>query len=252
MALIIQWAIFLWVIRSLIMDFSTKLLEAKLVKRYKRFLADVVFSDGKKNTIYCPNPGSMIGLKENGCKVWVQKAENPKAKFSLVWKLVENSDGTLVCIDTQIANKIVFEALFHHKIPGLENYTEIITEPKIGDRSRLDFLVNFQDRPSCYLEVKSVTLSRLPGIAEFPDSVTSRGSKHLKLLTEIKSRGFRAIQLYVVQRNDANFFKIAEDIDQDYNESFVQAKSLGVEIKPFRSEITTSDISLGSFSPKLL
>ena len=234
------------------MDFSSKLLEANLIKRYKRFLADVLFLDGNQMTIYCPNPGSMTGLNQEGIKVWVQRSENPKAKFSFVWKLAENEDGNLVCIDTQIANKIVLEALTHSKIPGLEHYTEIISEPKIDDRGRLDFLLHFKDKESCYLEVKSVTLSRTSDIAEFPDSVTSRGSKHLRLLAEVKSMGFRAIQLYVIQRTDTNFFKIAKDIDHDYHKFFMQAKSFGVEIKAFRSEITTKDIRLGSFIPIIL
>ena len=234
------------------MDFSSKLLEANLVKRYKRFLADVLFLDGKQMTIYCPNPGSMNGLSQEGLKVWIQRAENPKAKFSFVWKLAENEDGHLVCIDTQVANKIVLEALSLRNISGLENYTEIIPEPKIDDRGRLDFLLHFKDKESCYLEVKSVTLSRTSDIAEFPDSVTSRGSKHLRLLGELKSMGFRAIQLYVIQRMDTNFFRIAKDIDSDYHKFFMEAKSLGVEIKAFRSEITTKDIRLGSFKPIIL
>ena len=234
------------------MDFPSKLLEANLVKRYKRFLADVIFLDGNQMTIYCPNPGSMTGLIQEGKKVWVQRAENSKAKFSFVWKLAEDDDGNLVCIDTQVANKIVLEALSLSKIPGLENFAEIIPEPKIDDRGRLDFLLHFKDKESCYLEVKSVTLSRTSDIAEFPDSVTSRGSKHLRLLAELKSMGFRAIQLYVIQRTDTNFFKIARDVDQDYYNYFMEAKSLGVEIKAFRSEITTKDIQLGSFSPMLL
>ena len=234
------------------MDFSSKLLEANLVKRYKRFLADVIFLDGNQMTIYCPNPGSMTGLSQEGLKVWIQRAENPKAKFSFVWKLAEDDNGNLVCIDTQVANKIVLEALLLSKIPGLENYTEIISEPKIDGQGRLDFLLHFKDKESCYLEVKSVTLSRTSDIAEFPDSVTSRGSKHLRLLAEVKSMGFRAIQLYVIQRMDTNFFKIAVDIDQEYYRLFMEAKSLGVEIKAFRSEITTKDIRLGSFKLTLL
>ena len=234
------------------MDFSSKLLEANLVKRYKRFLADVIFLNGNQMTIYCPNPGSMTGLTKEGLKVWVQRSENPKAKFPFVWKLAEDCDGNLVCIDTQVANKIVLEALSLSKIPGLENFTEIISEPKIVDKGRLDFLLHFKDKESCYLEVKSVTLSRTSDVAEFPDSVTTRGSKHLRLLAKMKSIGFRAIQLYVIQRMDTNFFKIANDIDQDYHRFFMEAKSLGVEIKAFRSEITTKDIRLGSFNPILL
>ena len=234
------------------MDFTSELIEAKLVRRYKRFLADVIFLDGNSSTVYCPNPGSMLGLIEKGTKIWVQKAKNPKAKLPFVWKLVEREDGTLVCIDTQIANEIVFEALSRKIIPGLENYEKIISEPKMEDGSRLDFLVKSMDCESCFLEVKSVTLSRSFGLAEFPDSVTSRGAKHLRLLANLKSKGIRAIQLYVVQREDATYFKIAKDIDEVYQEAFEHAKRVGVEVLVFRSEITKKGIKLSVFSPSVL
>ena len=234
------------------MDFTSELIEAKLVRRYKRFLADVIFLDGSPSTVYCPNPGSMLGLIEKGTKIWVQKAKNPKAKLPFVWKLVEREDGTLVCIDTQIANEIVFEALSRKKIPGLENYEKIISEPKMEDGSRLDFLVKSMDCESCFLEVKSVTLSRSFGLAEFPDSVTSRGAKHLRLLANLKSKGIRAIQLYVVQREDATYLKIAKDIDEAYQEAFEHAKRVGVEVLAFRSEITKKGIKLSVFSPSVL
>ncbi len=234
------------------MKFHPDLIEAKLVRRYKRFLADVIFMDGIQRTVYCPNPGSMLGLIEKDNKIWVQRSKNLKAKLPFVWKLVELANGTLICIDTQVANKIVYEALSLHKIPGLENYKEIIPEPTMSDGSRLDFLVKLQDRKPCFLEVKSITLSRSVSLAEFPDSITSRGVKHLRLLAEVKSQGFRAIQLYVVQRMDANYFQIAKDIDQSYSKAFEYAKLAGVEILIFRSEITTKGISLGPFRPLFL
>ena len=234
------------------MDFTSELIEAKLVRRYKRFLADVIFLFFNPSTVYCPNPGSMLGLIEKGNKIWLQEAKNPKAKLPFVWKLVEREDGTLVCIDTQIANEIVFEALSRKKIPGLEHYEKIISEPKMEDGSRLDFLVKFTDNKPCFVEVKSVTLSRAFGIAEFPDSVTSRGTKHLRLLANLKSKGFIAIQLYVIQREDATFFQIAKDIDEGYQEAFEHAKRAGVEVLTFRSEITKKRIKLSSFSPSVL
>jgi len=227
------------------MKFSSCLVEAKLVRRYKRFLADVILRDGTQKTVYCPNPGSMLGLIEEGSKIWLQKTENPKAKLSLVWKLVEFEDGIFVCIDTQIANKLVFEALSLHKIPGLENHKEIIPEPKIENGSRLDFLIKFKDKKPCFLEVKSITLSRNYGIAEFPDSITSRGAKHLRLLAQLKSNGFRSVQLYVIQRTDAQYFQIAKDIDPNYYKDFEYAKKIGVEIMAFTSEITKKEIQLG-------
>ena len=234
------------------MNFPSRLIEAKLIKRYKRFLADVISEDGIKRTVYCPNPGSMHGLIEEGNKIWLQRAENKKAKFSFVWKLVEIKDGTLVCIDTQIANKIVFEALSLRRIPGLKNCSEIIAEPKIENGSRLDFLIKFKHDCPCYLEVKSVTLSREAGVVEFPDSVTSRGEKHLRLLMQLKSNGFRAIQLFIIQRTDANYFKIAKDIDQRYYQAFEEAKLAGVEFLFFTSEITTKEIIFGHSKPLFL
>ncbi len=234
------------------MDFTSELIEAKLVRRYKRFLADVIFPDGTLTTVYCPNPGSMLGLTEKGNKIYLQKAKNPKAKLPFVWKLVERGDGTLVCIDTQIANEVVFEALSLGKIPGLENCERIISEPKMVDGSRLDFLVKFKGHDSCYLEVKSVTLSRVSGLAEFPDSMTARGTKHLRLLADLKSKGFRAIQLYIVHRQDAVYFQIAKDIDEDYYLALEHAKNAGVEVLVLRSEITTKGIELGPVSPSFL
>ncbi len=234
------------------MKFSSSLIEARLVKRYKRFLADVAFPDGMQETVYCPNPGSMQGLVAKGSKIWLQAAENPKAKLAFVWKLVEIEDGTLVCIDTQIANKIVFEALLLSKIPGLENYEKIRPEPKVEDGSRLDFLVDLKEQQSCFLEVKSITLSRTQGVAEFPDSVTQRGAKHLRILAKKRLEGFKAIQLYVVQRTDSCSVKIAKDIDKGYHEAFCNAKLSGVDILVFSSEITTGEIRLGSFRPSFI
>ena len=234
------------------MDFHSELIQGKLVQRYKRFLADVTFRDGIQRTVYCPNPGSMLGLIKKGNKVWLQRAGNSKAKYPYVWKLVELDSGTLVCIDTQLANKIVYEALLLRKIPGLKDYQEIVPEPKIEGGSRLDFMLNFRNKQPCYLEVKSITLSRVSGLVEFPDSVTSRGAKHLKILKELKLNGFRAIQLYLIQRTDASHFQIAKDIDEAYHQAFEDAKQVGVEVVVFKSDITKMGINLGTFKPLLL
>ena len=234
------------------MQFSSTLIEAKLLKRYKRFLADVLFKNGEKKTVYCPNPGSMLGLTEKNTKIWLEKSNNKNSKYDFIWRLVEVNDGDLICIDTQIANKIIYENLLERKIPELKKYKEIIPEPKIVDGSRLDFLLKSNGEKSCFIEVKSSTLSRLPHISEFPDSVTLRGSKHLSLLTHLKNNGFRAIQIYIVQRSDTNCFKIAKDIDKKYFKSFQIAKNSGVEILVLKSLISNNGIKLSKKRLSLL
>ena len=226
------------------MQFSSTLIEAKLIKRYKRFLADVILKNGEKKTVYCPNPGSMLGLTQKNTKIWLQKSINKNSKYKFIWRLVENSKGKLICIDTQMANKIVYENLLKRNIPELKKYEEIISEPKVTDGSRLDFLLKSKGEKSCFIEVKSSTLSRFPNISEFPDSVTSRGSKHLSLLANLKNDGFRAIQIYLIQRNDTNCFKIAKDIDHQYFKSFQIAKKSGVEILILQSLISYDGIEL--------
>ena len=226
------------------MQFSSSLIEAKLIKRYKRFLADVILKNGEKKTVYCPNPGSMLGLTQKNTKIWLQKSINKNSKYKFIWRLVESNTGKLICIDTQMANKIIYENLLKRKIPELKKYEEIILEPKVTDGSRLDFLLKSRSEKSCFIEVKSSTLSRFPNISEFPDSVTLRGSKHLSLLTNLKNDGFRAIQIYLIQRSDTNCFKIAKDIDKQYFKSFQIAEKSGVEILILQSLISYDGIEL--------
>ena len=226
------------------MQFSSTLIEAKLLRRYKRFLADVIFKSGEKKTVYCPNPGSMLGLTDKNTKIWLQESISKNSKYKFIWRLVESNTGKLICIDTQMANKVVYENLLKREIPELKRYKEIISEPKVADGSRLDFLLKSKGEKSCFIEVKSSTLSRFPNISEFPDSVTSRGSKHLSLLTNLKNDGFRAIQIYLIQRNDTNCFKIAKDIDHQYFKSFQIAKKSGVEILILQSQISYNGIEL--------
>ena len=232
-------------------SFST-LYEAKLLKRYKRFLADVIFKNGEKKTVYCPNPGSMLGLTKKNTKIWLEKSQNKKSKYNYIWRLVESDNGELICIDTQIANKVIKESLIKRNIPELNYYQKTISEPQIDKGSRLDFLLKSKDDESCFVEVKSVTLSRLQDISEFPDSVTLRGSKHLSLLARLKIKGFRTIQIYLVQRSGTNYFKIAKDIDKAYFHSFQNAKKSGVEILVLQSLISKKGIELSKKRPIIL
>lgn len=234
------------------MLFSTTLIEAKLIKRYKRFLADVILKNGQIITVYCPNPGSLLGLTKENTKILLDKSKNNKSKYQYIWRIVENNEGVYICVDTQMANKIIYESLIKKQIPELINYDTIIPEPKIKNGSRLDFLLETKNEPSCFIEVKSSTLSRSTGISEFPDSVTSRGSKHLSLLADLKKKGFRAVQIYLIQRIDVDYFKIAQDIDEAYFNCFENAKNSGVEILALQSDISKQGIKLSKKRPLIV
>ena len=228
------------------MQFRSKLIKAILVRRYKRFLAEIILNTGQHVTAHCPNPGSMINLIEAGSNICVEKASNPKSKLPYAWRLLEIGNGTLVCIDTTIANKVIFEALGNFLIQELDEYTFIFPEIKIDKCSRLDFLLKGEGLPNCYVEVKSVTMLRKQnGIVEFPDSVTHRGAKHIRELRAIKKRGERAVLLYLINRGDANSWKIARDIDPAYDVELKKAISEGVEVLSYVSKIDLHKITLG-------
>ena len=230
------------------MHFQTPLVPATLIKRYKRFLADVRLEDGREVTAHCPNPGGMQGLKDEGIRVWLEPNDDPKKKLKFGWRLVE-MDDEMICIDTSLANKIVHEALTANQIPELAAYTTIRPEVKYGENSRIDFLLTNPGLPDAYIEVKSVTLLRDGTQAEFPDSVTTRGTKHLQELIEMKHQGHRAVMLYLVQRTDCDTFKIAADIDPKYAKAFDQARESGVEILCYCSDITANGITLRTALP---
>ena len=182
------------------MRFATPLVPARLIRRYMRFLSDVELSDGTVVKAHCPNPGSMMGLKDEGTRVWLEPNDDPKKKLDWGWRLVELPDA-FVGIDTGAANRIVAEAL-QAGIDELDNYSTIRPEVKYREKSRADFLLTGDGRRDCYLEVKSVTLSREEGLAEFPDSVTARGAKHLGDLAAMVEQGHRAVLFFLVQRTD--------------------------------------------------
>ena len=163
------------------MDFNTPLMRATLLKRYKRFLADVKLEDGREVTAHVANPGSMLGMKNEGMTVWLEPNDDPKRKLKYSWKLAEVG-GAMIVVDTAMANKVIDEALRAGLVGPLAAYSDIRTEVKYGEGSRIDFLLKGDGLPDCYVEVKSVTLSRETGLAEFPDSVTKRGAKHLREL----------------------------------------------------------------------
>jgi len=214
------------------MKFPSPLVRGTLIRRYKRFLADVRLDSGDETTAHVPNPGSMIGLADPGLPVWLSPAANPARKLKWTWELVE-IDGRPVGVDTALANGIVAEAIAQGRIAGLEGYAGLRREVPYGRNSRIDILLSDPARPDCLVEVKTVNLSRpRPGRsrhAEFPDAVTARGTKHLHELADAHRAGRRAVMLYLVLRMDCERFSLATDIDPAYAEAFAESRRAGVE-----------------------
>ena len=225
------------------MKFLSPLIKGKLIKRYKRFLADIELDDGTQITAHCANPGSMLTLKAPGSRVWVTKVpDNVERKLRYDWQLVEDESGAIVGINTSWPNKLVGEALQEKRIPEFAGYSKIRREVKYGlQNSRIDFLLEADDGSICYLEVKNVNHKENDS-AMFPDSVTARGTKHLEELAEMASRGHRAAVLYVVQREDCDNFRVASHIDPKYAETAAQVKKKGVEFICYSCDISSTGI----------
>lgn len=230
------------------MNFATPLIPARLIRRYKRFLTDVRLADGTVAIAHCPNPGSMIGLADEGTKIWLEPNEDPKKKLKYGWRLVDHENGHFTGIDTSVPNKALKAALIAKKVAGLPPYDLVRPEVKYAQNSRIDFLLSGGGLDT-YVEVKSVTLSRQKGIAEFPDSVTARGTKHLEALTQVVSQGGRAVMLYLVQRTDCAAMTLAADIDVAYAQAFARATKAGVEVLAFDCVIDTCGVTIGRSIP---
>jgi len=226
------------------MQFQSPLIRAKLIRRYKRFLSDVLLPDGREVTAHCANPGSMMGLLNDDTHAWVEPNDDPKKKLKFAWRIAELSTGAMVLVDTAQANRIVKEALANNAIPEFANQ-DFRPEVKYGDGSRIDFLLTDQAGQQTYVEVKSVTLSRKTGSAEFPDSVTARGTKHLHELSKVVENGHRAVMFYLVNRTDCDVVSIAADIDPTYAAALQGAQRSGVEVIAYRSDISHDRITLG-------
>lgn len=228
------------------MKFPDPLIRGVLVKRYKRFLADIALENGDIVTAHCANSGSMLGLKEPGAEAWLSPAHNPKRKLKFTWELVRDGDG-LVGINTSLPNAIVSEAIIDGRIGELTGYESLRREVRYGQNSRIDILLESDLRPPCYVEIKSVTLKRdgIAGkLAEFPDSVTARGTKHLNELSAMVAGGARAVMLYLVQREDCDRVAIATDIDPAYGEALVIARAAGVELLCYGCRVRPDAIEL--------
>ena len=230
------------------MEFATPLVPARLIKRYKRFLADVRLEDGREVTAHCANPGSMMGLAEPGTKVWLEPNDDPKKRLKFGWRLVDHENGHFTGVDTSIPNRALKAALMAQDVPGLPDYRLVRPEVKYGANSRIDFLLSGVG-PDTYVEVKSVTLSRQAGLAEFPDSVTARGAKHLDELAAMVAAGHRAVMFYLVQRTDCQAVGLAADIDHAYRAAFDRASAAGVQVIAMDCSISPRAITLGQTLP---
>ena len=231
----------------MLMRFSSALVEGRLLRRYKRFLADVELASGETVTAHCANPGSMLGLNMPGSRVWLSRSSNPKRKLAYSWELIEVDLGTgptLVGINTSSPNGAVATAIEKGLIPSLMSYGAVRREVRYGRNSRVDIMLEDDARPPCYVEIKNVHLMRAAGLAEFPDSVTARGAKHLKELSAMVAAGARAVMVYFVQRGDAQRFALAQDIDPAYAEAFRAARESGVEAIAVASALTIEGLSL--------
>ena len=225
------------------MKFNKKLLQGTLIKRYKRFFVDIKYKN-KTITAHCPNSGSMFGLLNKDNNVWFSVSEDPKRKLKYTLQIIEVKKK-LVGINTHLTNKIVLESLKKEKIKDLNKFKNIKSEVKFSDNTRFDFLIS-NDKKKCFLEVKNVTLVRQNGVAEFPDAVTARGKKHLKELINAKKKGYESYILYLIQRSDCKLFKIANDIDEEYKNTFDEALNLGVKMLCYDCKLSSEEIIINN------
>lgn len=225
------------------MDFPQPLVRGRLVQRYKRFLADIVLDDGTELTAHCPNPGAMLGLNTPGLTAWLSKSADPKRKLAYTLELVE-ADGGLVGINTMHPNRLVAEALAADAIPELTGYSSHRREVKYGTNSRVDFLLEAEGRPPCWLEIKNCHLRRGGTLAEFPDCVAARSLKHLRELEAMVAAGDRAVALFVVQRMDCDAFAACHDLDPAFARGLGQAADAGVEVLVYACDMGVDAVNI--------
>lgn len=241
------------------MKYELPLIPATLVKRYKRFLADVVLADGSEITVHCPNTGSMKRCAEPGSRVWLSDSANPKRKYRYTWEWVEVDGRYRACMNTSRPNQLVKEALEQRCLAGLDSWVELTPEPKVED-GRLDFCLLEEDGRRCWIEVKSVTLleqywpepdqlgtdSNMPntGLGCFPDAVTERGRKHLKRLEALKADGDRAVMLFCVPHEGIQRVTVAHHIDAKYAQVLNEVMANGVEVMAVAVDFSNDDTGM--------
>ena len=224
------------------MKFANPLIKGKLIKRYKRFLTDVILDSGEEVTAHCTSTGAMLGLLNEGADVWLSPATNPDRKLKYTWEMV-TSDGVKVGLNTSHPNNLAQEAIEGGVIPELSGYAKIRREVKYGVNSRIDLLLQDGPKPDCYVEVKNAHLRR-GDLAEFPDAVTERGAKHLREMAEMVAQGFRAAMVYVIQRDDCDRFSLAKDIDPVYAATAEDVFAKGVEACAYACDMQEDGIRL--------
>ena len=238
------------------MKITQHYVEGRLIKRYKRFLADVQLDSGGTITAHTGNTGAMKGCADPGSRVWLYDSENPKRKYRYSWDLVEDLSGNLIGIHTTRANKLVHEAIETGVIVALQGYKKIKSEVKYSNsNTRLDFLLEHSDQvgsihsKSCFVEVKNVTAKRDTETAIFPDAKTERGKKHLETLIHAVEQGYRGVIFFCIQRNDASVFKPADEIDPEYGEILRKACASGVEALAYKARLSPDEIVLSEPIP---
>jgi len=227
------------------MRYEPPLIPAILIRRYQRFLADVTLESGEEITVHTPNTGSMLGCSDSGSRIWLRDSNNPKRKYRYSWVMTENSAGKLIGVDTTLPNALVAEAIKNGVIAELQGYADIRREVPYGkESSRIDLLLEDDDKPDCYVEIKNVTASTEKGVAKFPDAVTIRGTKHLRELMAMVKQGSRAVIFFAIQRTDAQSFRPADEIDPEYDTTLREALGAGVEVLAYHANISPQAIRI--------
>ncbi|MDA8822504.1 DNA/RNA nuclease SfsA [Candidatus Pelagibacter bacterium] len=226
------------------MNFENELISGQFIKRYKRFFVDIKIN-GKIITAHCPNTGSMHGLLKKGNNVWLTKTDNPNRKLKYTLQIIEDNNKSKVGVNTHLTNKIVLHALNNNLIKEFDKYIRIKPETKFGSNTRFDFLIT-KSNFKAFVEVKNVTLSRNKGLAEFPDSITSRGLKHINELINASKKGYKIFILYLIQREDCKSFKIAKDIDVEYSNSLSKALKKKLNVLCYDCKFTSKGIKLNN------